>query len=839
MKAIINSYFCKKIQNKMKALHFILFLFSSLSLYAEQPLLLYDKPALRWNSALPLGNGRIGAMVFGDPENEEFQLNEETISRGSPYNNYNDSAKARLNDIRKLVFEDNIDSAQVLAEKYIMAPRPLGKGGAYQPAGSLHLRFHDHYNYSNYRRTLDLSNAVATVSYKVGDTEFYQEAFTSFTDQMLIIRITASRKNSINLTASLSYPELPVEIKADDNTISMTGTTIEAAKEVPGKLNFMVRTQLVNKGGTVSNDNNVLNVKNADELLIYVAMATNFANYHDISAVPQQRIENYMRNVGRRYEKAKEDHVRFYRNYFDRVTLRLKSDDFTDLPTDMRIRDFSGNNDLDLLTAYFQFGRYLMICASQPGTQPMNLQGLWNGKVNPAWKCRYTMNINTEMNYWPAETCNLPEMHETLVSLIHDLSEAGSNSASRMYGCRGWCAHHNTDLWRMTGAVDRVYSGDWPMAGAWLCQHLWTKYIYSGDKRFLKDVYPYMKSASEFFVDYLTVDPRTGYEVVCPSVSPENSPKHRKGKNLLAGITMDNQLVFDLFKHTAQAAEVLGRDKEFADSLLSLSDRLTPLRIGQYGQLQEWAEDWDHPNDHHRHVSHLWGLYPGNEISPTRSAEAANAAKNSLIQRGDPSTGWSMGWKVCLWARLLDGNHAYKLIKNQLTLVPDSVDGGSPGGTYPNMFDAHPPFQIDGNFGCAAGIAEMLVQSHDGFIELLPALPDEWSAGEVCGLRAVGGFVIEKMTWKDGRLEEAVIRSTIGGNLRLRENCRVSISDNGFLPADSANPNPLFTVNTMPVQVKNNDKYEPVSMATETYKGFYDIMTYPNQLIAINNQKKL
>lgn len=820
----------------MRKIKLILFLFIQFCGKAMgSPVLWYDRPASRWNSALPLGNGRIGAMVFGGPETEEFQLNEETISKGSPYNNYNPEALHSLDDIRNLIFSDNIDSAQVVAAENILSPRTKGNGAAYQPAGSLHLTYPGHRNYSNYRRSLDISKAIATVSYTVDGIDYKEEAFTSFVDQLLIIRITASRPASISLTASMSYPELPVSIQAKGQSLTMSGTTTEAAKEVPGKINFMVCAYVDGKGGSTTTLGNTVCVKQADEVLIYVALATNFVNYKDISANPVKRIKEYMNNKNKPYALAKEDHIRFYSNYYDRVSLRLRSADYDSIPTDERLLRFSENYDLDLLQTYFQFGRYLMICGSQPGSQPMNLQGLWNGKIRPGWKCRYTMNINTEMNYWPCESCNLSEMHEPLVSLISDLSEAGRESASQMYGCRGWTAHHNTDLWRMTGAVDKVYSGNWPMSGAWLCQHLWTKYIYSGDLEFLQRVYPYMKGASLFFIDYLTIDPRTGYHVVCPSVSPENSPKSRKGKNLLAGITMDNQLVFDLFNHTAQAARILGEDTSFTDTLITLSSRLTPLRIGQYGQLQEWAEDWDSPTDHHRHVSHLWAMYPGNEISVRRSPLSASAVRTTLLHRGDVSTGWSMGWKVCLWARMLDGNHAWRLIKNQLSLVEDSVEGGSHGGTYPNLFDAHPPFQIDGNFGCTAGIAEMLLQSHDGCVELLPALPDDWSEGEVCGLRATGGFVLERMTWSKGRLKQAIIKSTIGGNLRIRANECVDLRKKGFPQAHGQNPNQLFAVYTMPLEIRTNDTYTSIPSQEETYDNLYDIATVPGQEIIITN----
>ena len=798
----------------------------------------YNRPAEHWNSALPLGNGRIGAMVFGSPESEEFQLNEETISKGSPYDNYPTSVLPNLQKIRNYVFADRSDLAQALADSVMMFDHSKGKGAPYQPAGSLCITFEDHQDYTNYRRELDISRALSRVKYEVEGVTYTEEAFTSFNDQLLYIRYTSSKPKRLNFSARLTYPTENVSRRMENgNTLVMTGTTEATGRQVSGMVQFRVDARVMNKDGQVSAQDTMLTVKGASEVIICVAMATNFVNYQDISANPDERIAAYMRNAKHDYEQAKAEHVTFYKRQFDRVKLSLKANTSNDQkPTDERIRDFATSNDLGLVETYFQFGRYLMICSSQPGGQPTNLQGIWNGKMRPAWSCRYTLNINAEMNYWPAEPCNLPELHEPFIRMARELSEKGQGAAHTMYGCRGWVTHHNTDLWRMTGAVDHAYSGAWPMAGAWICQHVWQKYLYSGDVDYLRSVWPILRGASEFFVDFMVRDPRTGYQVVCPSVSPENSPKlYRKGQNIFAGITMDNELVSDLFTNTAAAAYMLGEDGLFADTILNLRSQLTPLRIGQHGQLQEWAEDWDNPLDHHRHVSHLWGLYPGNEISQTRSPEAFEAVRTSLTQRGDPSTGWSMGWKVCLWARLLDGNHAYRLIKNQLSLVPAEKENGTPGGTYPNMFDAHPPFQIDGNFGCTAGIAEMLVQSHDGFVHLLPALPDEWQEGEVCGLRTIGGFVIERLAWKDGLLVEARIRSTIGGNLRLRLNDKGKMINNKWAAAKGVNPNPLFAVYTMPVQKRQGDGYVTLSEHVSSYDNLYDIETHPGETIVITN----
>lgn len=819
--------------------HFILCLFLGcfVCTKAQEGLKLwYDSPAVHWNSALPLGNGRIGAMVFGSPVDEEFQLNEETVSKGSPYDNYPATVLPNLQKIRDHVFAERSDLTQALADSVMMFDRSFGKGAPYQPAGSLRIKFEGHEGYTNYRRELDISRALSRVTYDVGGVSYAEEAFTSFTDQLLVIRYTASKKKRLNFTARLDYPTENVGRRTDGNTLVMTGVTEDAARKVPGGIRFRVDARIVNRGGRVTESDGGLKVERADEVIIYVALATNFVNYHDISANPDGRIAEYMENVGKPYDEQKAAHTAFYKEQFDRVSLSLGPKSASVLPTDVRIGNFATSGDLGLVETYFQFGRYLMICSSQPGGQPTNLQGIWNGKMRPAWSCRYTLNINAEMNYWPAEPCNLAELHEPFIRMARELSEKGRATARAMYGCRGWVTHHNTDLWRMTGAVDHAYSGAWPMAGAWICQHVWQRYLYSGDTAYLRSVYPVMRGASEFFADYMVKDPRTGYQVVCPSVSPENSPKlFRPKQNIFAGITMDNQLVSDLFTNTAAAARVLGLDGLFADTLLALRSQITPLRIGRHGQLQEWVEDWDNPNDHHRHVSHLWGLYPGAEISPVRSPEAFEAVKTSLTQRGDVSTGWSMGWKVCLWARLLDGNHACRLIRNQLSLVPAEKESGTPGGTYPNMFDAHPPFQIDGNFGCTAGIAEMLVQSHDGYVFLLPALPDEWSEGEVCGLRTVGGFVIERLAWKDGRLAEVRICSTVGGNLRLRLKEGLKVKNEKLVAAHGANPNPLFAVYTMPVQQWKGDAYVALPENTRLPEHMYDISTQAGETVVIAN----
>ncbi|MBN1185138.1 MAG: glycoside hydrolase family 95 protein, partial [Bacteroidales bacterium] len=535
---------------------------------------------------------------------------------------------------------------------------------------------------------------------------------------------------------------------------------------------------------------NNIKVSNANEVVIHISIATNFIDYKALTGDETDKCNQYLLAVNNKsYEKLIDSHIAAYQNYFNRSVLNLGSSPASKQPTDLRIKNFSTSYDPELISMYYQFGRYLLISSSQPGGQPANLQGIWNESTHPAWDSKYTININAEMNYWPAEKCNLSEMHEPFIEMIKELAKAGQKTANDMYGCRGWVAHHNTDIWRISGVVDGAFWGMWPMGSAWLSQHLWDRYLYNGDLEYLKSVYPILKSACEFYQDFLIEEPINNWLVVSPSISPENAPVGRP--SICAGATMDNQLLFDLFNKTIKAATLLQKDSGMIAEFRKITDRLPPMQIGRNGQLQEWMEDLDNPDDKHRHVSHLYGLHPGNQISPYTSPELFDAARTNLIQRGDVSTGWSMGWKVNFWARLLDGNHALKLIKDQLTLV-DPVNSGGNGGTYPNFLDAHPPFQIDGNFGCTAGIAEMLLQSHDGAIHFLPALPDEWKNGEISGLRTPGGFEVS-FKWQDGQIGQIIIKSYMGGNCRIRVPNEIILTNGEALPiASGKNTNPFF-----------------------------------------------
>ena len=781
----------------------------------------YDEPAAQWVEALPVGNGRLGAMVFGGPERERLQLNEETVWAGQPNTNANPNVEPdAIDNIRQLIFDGKYRAAQDMVDAKIF--HRTNHGMSYQSVGDLYLDFPGHGEYAGYYRDLDIAEAVASVTYKVGDVEFNREVISSFADDVVAINLTASQKGQITFDASISSPHRKQTVAVEGNDIVLRGVTGNQ-EGLEGKVNFVTKVRIVHKGGKLEASESSLTLTGADQAMVLVSTATDFIDYKTLGADADKKASDLLAAASAKaFNSMKKAHAAEYKEYFDRVTLDLGTTPAALETTDVRVKDFASVDDPQLVELYFQFGRYLLICSSQPGGQPANLQGIWADGLNPAWDSKYTTNINVEMNYWPAEIGNLSELHEPFIQMVKEVAQTGAETAKTMYGARGWVLHHNTDIWRITGPVDFAASGMWPTGGAWFCRHLWEHYLHTGDIAFLKEIYPIMKGAAEFFVDFMVAEPEHGWMVVAPSNSPENAFMRDPGDvTVCAGTTMDNQMVSELFTNIITAAGILGDESDFAQTLADLKDKMAPMQIGRHAQLQEWMYDWDDPNDHHRHVSHLYGLFPGNQISPLRTPELFAAARNSLEYRGDPATGWSMGWKVCLWARLLDGNRAYKLITDQLSPAGSTGFWGK-GGTYPNLFDAHPPFQIDGNFGCAAGIAEMMLQSHDGAVHILPSVPERWKDGKVAGLVARGGFIVD-IEWKDGKVSTVKVKSQLGGNLRLRSADALVMKGGSIAAADGMNPNPYFAVPEVAQPLVSPEaKLELVPVA-DTY--IYDVPT--------------
>ncbi|WP_081238940.1 glycosyl hydrolase family 95 catalytic domain-containing protein [Streptomyces viridosporus] len=739
---------------------------------ADRPLaagplrLWYTSAASEWLRALPIGNGRLGAMVFGGVQSEQLQLNEDTVWGGGPYDPANSSGLANLPEIRRRVFAGDWSGAQSLIDSTFMGT-PLGQM-PYQTVGSLRLNFPSGGTATGYHRELDLTAAVALTRYTRDGVTYTREVFASGADQVIVVRLTADTTGRISFSATFDSPQSSSRNSPDPQTIALDGSG-ESVSGLTGRIRFRALATVRTTGGSVSSSNGTLNVSNADAVTLLISIGTNYNSYTDLNADQNSRaLTPLAAAAAQPYDQLWSRHVADYQQYFGRTSLDLGTTSAADLPTDQRVSGFAAGNDPQLITLFFQFGRYLLISSSRPGSQPANLQGIWNDALRPPWSSKYTININTEMNYWPAGPANLAEMTEPVLRMLDDLSVAGARTARLQYGAGGWVTHHNTDGWRGTAPVDGALWGMWQTGGAWMALHIWEHYRFTGDLDALRRRYPVLKGAAQFFLNTLVQDPGTDYMVTCPSNSPENS--HHGGVSVCAGPTMDMQILRDLFQAVADASTLLGTDADFRSRVLTLRGRLAPIKVGAQGQIQEWQADWDAgaPEQTHRHVSHLYGLHPSNQITVRGTPSLAQAARTTLERRGDAGTGWSLAWKINFWARLEDGRRSYKLLRDQLT----------PDRTAPNLFCLHPPFQIDGNFGATAGIAEWLLQSHAGEVQLLPALPPELPGGQVTGLVARGGHTVG-ITWANGVITQATLRPRHTGTVRVRTTVPVDVSTGG------------------------------------------------------------
>lgn len=833
---------------------------SFFQLSADNLKLWYKQAAANWNEALPLGNGHLGAMVFGDPKTELIRLNDNTLYSGEP------STVWKVHDITP-TYDKVVD--MLLNEKYAEAYdfiqyHWLGRlHENYQPLGDWHLINNIEGEITDYKRELDIENAVLRITYKQNGVAYTRELFISHPDDVMVMKLSCDSKNGLDVSIRLSSPHKPTtHFGNKGNILTMSGQApghgqrrndgmirgwkaesrhpelyfadgsrkykedVLYGDQINGLGTFFeTRLQALAPNGNIEYiaaaepteaekakriiHTPSLRISGTNEAVLVLASATSFNGYQkspsregkNAAELADKALE---KAVAQQYSQLIKNHLKDYKTLFDRVHFQMPcTPEQAALPTDERICRFYDKYDNGLVTMMYQYGRYLMISASRPGGQAMNLQGIWNEKVMPSWNCGYTLNINAEMNYWPAESGNLSECAEPFFTMIKELSESGSKTAKEMYGRNGWVAHHNTSIWRETHPNDGTpTSSYWPMASAWLSSHLWEHYLYTGDQDFLREeAYPIIKGAAEFFTDWL-VENKEGYLVTPVSNSPENSfilpnqgsrqPGQKWQKSAISmGSTMDMSLIKELFTHTIEASEILGVDEDFRQRLSGQIAGLLPYQIGSKGQLQEWEKDFGEAEPHHRHVSHLYGLHPGNQILYDQTPDLFKACIRTLELRGDEATGWSMGWKINLWARLLDGDHANIIVKNLFNPIGFGNRKTNGGGIYANMLDAHPPFQIDGNFGYTAGIMEMLMQSHAGFVQLLPAIPSEWKEGKISGIKARGGFLLD-IEWKEGKLLRAKITSLNGGNLRLRTGQAVKVKGASYKKAEGENPNPLF-----------------------------------------------
>ncbi|GAA0514694.1 large protein [Paractinoplanes deccanensis] len=713
----------------------------------------YDEGAgTDWLRALPIGNGRLGAMVFGNVDTERLQLNEDTVWAGGPYDSANTRGAANLAEIRRRVFADQWTSAQDLINQTMMGT-PGGQL-AYQPVGNLRLAVGSASGATQYSRTLDLTTATVTTTYVLNGVRYQREVFASAPDQVVVVRLTADRANAIGFTGTFDSPQRTTTSSPDSSTIALDGISGDM-EGIAGSVRFHALAGVSATGGTVSSSGGTLRVSGATSVTVLVSIGSSYVNYRTVNGDYQGIARRHLaaaRGVG--FDQLRARHVADYQALFNRVTIDLGRTAAADQTTDVRIAQHASQNDPQFAALLFQYGRYLLISSSRPGTQPANLQGIWNQEMAPSWDSKYTINANLPMNYWPAGTTNLAECHLPVFDMIKDLTVTGARTASVQYGAGGWVTHHNTDAWRGSSVVDGAFWGMWQTGGAWLATMIWDHYLFTGDVEFLRANYPAMKGAAQFFLDSLVTHPSLGYLVTNPSNSPELA--HHANASVCAGPTMDNQILRDLFTGVARAGEVLGVDAAFRTQALAARDRLAPTRVGSRGNIQEWLADWVETERTHRHVSHLYGLHPSNQITRRGTPQLYQAARQTLELRGDDGTGWSLAWKINFWARLEDGARAHKLLRDLVRT--DRLA--------PNMFDLHPPFQIDGNFGATSGIAEMLLHSHNGELHVLPALPSAWPAGSVTGLRGRGGYTVGA-TWSTTRTE-LVVTPDRSGPVRVR-----------------------------------------------------------------------